>query len=214
MEIKHFEFNIFGENTYLIWDSTSLDAAVIDPGMADGVDVRTFMDVVEEKSLSLRFILLTHIHIDHTFGVDALKEQYPLLPVLAHRGDLGLAASRSQQAQMFHLPYKLRPLEIDRFVDEKTSLNLGPEEIKVICTPGHSAGGVCYYLPSSGILFSGDTLFAGSIGRADLPGGNGRQLIFSIQEKLMKLPDNTIVLPGHGSPTSILREKQSNPYLL
>lgn len=214
MEIKRFEFNLFGENTYLIWDKASLEAAVIDPGMADSVDIRTFIDTVEENSLSLKFILLTHVHIDHTFGIEAIKELSPLLPVLANKGDTGLAMTRMQQAQMFHLPYKLTPLEIDRFVDDQTILYLGNEEIRVIGTPGHSPGGVCYYIPSSGVLFSGDTLFAGSVGRTDLPGGNGRQLISSIQGKLMNLPDDTIVLPGHGGATSISRERHSNPYLV
>ncbi len=213
MKIKRFEFNLFGENTYLIWDEVSKEAAVIDPGMADRAEVRAFMDIVEDQSLYLKFILLTHVHIDHTFGIDALKELLPLLPVLANKGDNGLALTRGQQAQMFHLPYKVKPLEIDRFVDDSTVLKLGKEEIRAIGTPGHSPGGVCYYIPSSEVLFSGDTLFAGSIGRTDLPGGNGRILISSIQKNLMCLPDNTMVFPGHGAPTTISRERHSNPYL-
>lgn len=213
MEIQRFEFNLFGENTYLIWDELSHEGAVIDPGMADGVDMRTLMDFVEEHSIGLKYILLTHAHLDHTFGVDGLREQYPMLPVLANKGDAPLAMTRAQQAQMFHLPYRLSALDIDRFVDDTTVLTLGEEEIKVITTPGHSPGGVCYYVPSAGMLFSGDTLFQGSVGRVDLPGGNGTQLLKSVREKLMKLPHDTVVFPGHGAATSIGREAQMNPFL-
>ena len=102
---------------------------------------------------------------------------------------------------------------MDRFVDDKSILTLGKEEIKVISTPGHSPGGVCYYIPSAGMVITGDTLFAGSIGRVDLPGGNGTALLNSVRDKLMSLPPSTIVYPGHGPATTISREEHTNPFL-
>ena len=114
---------------------------------------------------------------------------------------------------MFHLPVDPEPLEPDRFISDGSKLKLGEEIIKVIATPGHSLGGVCYYIPESGFILTGDTLFQGSIGRTDLPGGNQRQLIKSIKNKLMKLPADTVVYPGHGPATTIGREAVSNPFL-
>lgn len=213
MQIQRFEFNLFGENTYVIYDAESLEAAVIDPGMSDAQEVNKLSGYIKEHSLKLKYILLTHAHIDHTFGIDALRVMYPDVPVVGHKADLPLAANRVQQAKMFHLPINVTPLEMDRFVDDKSILTLGKEEIKVISTPGHSPGGVCYYIPSASMVITGDTLFAGSIGRVDLPGGNGTALLNSVRNKLMSLPPSTIVYPGHGPATTISQEEHTNPFL-
>ena len=213
MQILRFEFNLFGENTYVLYDEMSLEAAVVDPGMSDAIEVSQLTKYMEDHSLHLKYILLTHGHIDHTFGIEALKAVYPDVPVIGHRGDMPLLLSRAQQAQMFHLPVQIGAVEFDRFVDDQSKLTLGDEKIEVITTPGHSPGGVCYYVPSSGTVLTGDTLFAGSVGRVDLPGGNGQQLLRSIREKLLLLPPSTIVCPGHGSATTISREEHMNPFL-
>ena len=107
---------------------------------------------------------------------------------------------------------KLGPVEIDRFISASTTLNLGNERIEVIETPGHSPGGVCYYVPESSFILTGDTLFQGSIGRTDLPGGNHNTLLRSISTGLFNLPDNTVVYPGHGPATTIGKEKRTNPF--
>ncbi len=213
MQIKRFEFNLFGENTYIVYDEATLEAAVVDPGMSDADEVSLLTEYIKAHSLSLKYILLTHAHIDHTFGVEALQAAYPGLPVLGHKNDIPLAMTRGQQAQMFHLPINAGPIKFDRLVEDKNVLMLGKDEIIVITTPGHSPGGVCYYVPSAGSVLTGDTLFAGSVGRVDLPGGNGSILLKSVREKLMTLPLDTVVYPGHGSATTISREEHTNPFL-
>lgn len=212
MNIKRFEFNYFGENTYIIWDATSKEAAIIDPGMINPDEVDEVEAFLSAAALQLKYILLTHVHIDHTFGIDALKEKYDI-KVLAHKGDAALGQTRNQQAKMFHLPIELGPVDIDSYLDDGSTLSLGNEQIKVLHTPGHSMGGVCYYVPESGFVVTGDTLFRGSIGRTDLPGGNQRQLILAIRSKLLTLPPDTKVFPGHGPSTTIADEAHSNPFL-
>lgn len=212
MEVIKFEFNYFGENTYIIWDSASHAAAIIDPGMIKQSECDTVDAFIASNNLSLKQILLTHAHLDHTFGVERIKEKYQV-EVYAHKLDMPLAAIRQQQATMFHLPIKLQPLEIDKFVADGDEFTLGSETINVIHTPGHTQGGVCYYLPQSQMLFTGDTLFCGSIGRTDLPGGNHQQLINAVTSKIITLPPNTIVYPGHGPSTTIEREATANPYI-
>lgn len=212
MEIKQFEFNFFSENTYVIWDNASKKAAIVDPGMMNDEECARLDAFIAAKSLMPQFILLTHMHVDHTLGIEHLQEKYSL-QVFAHKGDAPLGQARQQQAQMFHLPMRPRPLGIDRCVTDGETLLLGRKEIKVIATPGHSPGGVCYYVPESGFVLTGDTLFQGSIGRTDLPGGNHRQLISSIKAQLMNLPPETRVYPGHGPFTTIGREEVSNAFL-
>ena len=212
MEIKRFEFNYFGENTYVIWDKTSKEAAIVDPGMVNPDEVSEIESYISGNSLDLKYILLTHIHIDHTFGIDALKSHYGV-KVYAHKADEPLGQTRSEQAQRFHLPVGLGPVNVDRYIADGDMLKLGKEDIKVIHTPGHSQGGVCYYVPDSRFILTGDTLFNRSIGRTDLPGGNQRQLILSIRTKLLELPTATVVYPGHGPSTTIGEEEQFNPFL-
>lgn len=212
MQIKSFEFNFFGENTYLIWDETTREAAIVDPGMIDEEEAEVLNRAIASENLKPKYILLTHAHIDHTFGIDALTEAYGV-PVLASKADAPLGQMRGQQAQMFHLPVSLGPLGIDRFVTDNEILKLGDEQIKVLATPGHSPGGVCYYVPGSGFVLTGDTLFHSSIGRTDLPGGNQRTLIKSIRDRLLILPPKTTVYPGHGPATSIAMEEEHNPFL-
>ena len=179
--------------------------------MVNPEETNLIEDFIATHRLSVRYILLTHAHVDHTFGIDILKEKYNA-PVLAHKADLPLGQMRGQQAEMFHLPMKLGPVEIDRFISAGTHLQLGNERIEVIETPGHSPGGVCYYVPESSFILTGDTLFQGSIGRTDLPGGNHNTLLRSISTGLFNLPDNTVVYPGHGPATTIGKEKRTNPF--
>lgn len=209
--VKDFIFNPFDENTYVIWDSETREAAVIDPGMASEKENLRFDKFIADEKLSLKAILLTHIHIDHTFGVDHVKELYHI-PVLANKADEFLGQRRLEQARMFHLPVELSPLDIDRFIDEGEVLRLGDEKIFALHAPGHSPGSLLFYIPSSGKLFSGDVLFNGSIGRTDLPGGNYGQLIASINKKIVELPPSTRVYPGHGAFTTVADEIRNNPY--
>lgn len=213
MELKKFEVNPFGENTYILWDGSTGEAAIVDPGMSDTREQAEVEHFIDTNNLKVKYVLLTHVHIDHTFGIASLKETHPGLPVLANKADAPLGLTRQQQADMFHLKMKLEPLTPDTFIDENTNLHLGDEKIEVIATPGHSLGGLCYYVPQSRFILTGDTLFRGSVGRTDFVGGNQRQLIQSIRTKLLTLPPDTVVYPGHGPATTIAREASSNPFL-
>lgn len=212
MELKRFEVNPFGENTYVLWDKPSKESAIVDPGMLDAREIDAVERFVDDNGLVLKYLLVTHVHIDHTFGVSAIKAMHDV-PLLGHKADAPLGLTRQQQAEMFHLKLRLDQLILDRFIDESSQLRLGEERIEVIATPGHSLGGVCYYVPQSGFILTGDTLFRGSVGRTDFVGGSQRQLIQSIRTKLLTLPPDTRVYPGHGPASTIATEAAENPYI-
>lgn len=212
MKLEQFVFNPFGENTYLIWDETTRKAAIIDPGMAYQEEKDEIGGAIAANDLSLEYILLTHQHLDHTFGIDFISERFS--PAIAgHKADIPLGNMRDEQARRFGVKMKFSPLELNRLVDDHDRIELGSLKITVIATPGHSQGGVCFYLPSENIIFTGDTLFKQSVGRTDLPGSNHATLISSIKNKLLTLPDDTIVYPGHGPATTIGSEKQANSFI-
>ena len=212
MNIKRFEFNLFGENTYIIWDAATRQAALVDPGMSDQSEENTLDSFVRAENLDIRAILLTHLHIDHTFGIDYAGKAYGA-PIYASKADEYLGQRRLEQAKMFHLPMELSPIVIDRFVDEGEILRLGNEPVMALHAPGHSAGSLLYYVPESGFLLAGDVLFRNSIGRTDLPGGDYATLITSIHKKILELPPTTKVYPGHGPATTIADEMRWNPYI-
>lgn len=214
MKIRGFEVNLFGEITYIVWDETSREAAIIDPGMSDEREQHAVAQFIEREGLTLRHLLYTHLHVDHTFGHDFVVENYGLTP-RAHVGDAEYGRGRDVQADMFHLRVgALSPIEITEPLRDGDTIHLGGDYLKVICVPGHSQGSVAFYSPSGGFVVTGDALFHSSIGRTDLPGGNQEQLIRSIRQQLLTLPDNTIVYPGHGTSSSIGREKRFNHFLI
>lgn len=212
MKVAKFVFNMFSVNTYVIWNENTLDALIIDPGMINADDEKTFSDFVSENKLNITGIINTHFHIDHTFGCDYVKSRYNV-PVSGHRADLILASRRAEQARMFGLSNNIGPLLIDNELNEGDILNLGDEKIHILHVPGHSPGSLVYYIPESGIILSGDVLFRQSIGRTDLVQGDYNQLINGISSKLLTLPAETVVLPGHGPATTIGDETTHNPYL-
>lgn len=212
MNVKAFQFNMFGETTYIVWDQASHEAAIIDPGMINDTEREELDNFISEKSLVVKYLINTHLHIDHVFGDRYVKTRYGVA-VSAHPADAPLAERITQQAQMFRLPIDTDNVEIENRLNDGDILRLGNEELKVIHVPGHSPGGIALYAPASGFVISGDSLFAGSIGRTDLPGGDYATLIKSIREKLLTLPPETIVYPGHASSTTIDRELHQNPYL-
>lgn len=212
MKITALEVNPFGEMTYLLWDETTGEGAVVDPGMIDKAEDDTFAKLVNDAGIRLKYILMTHMHIDHTFGVDFVRKLWPQVRLVSHRADQPLGDTRVEQAKRFHLPYTLGPVVTDEFVVDGTQLSLGNEQIKVLEAPGHSPGSVLYYLPASGVVFTGDVVFRGSIGRTDLPGGNHAQLLRSIHDKVIALPPSTIILPGHGPRTTVAEEVRTNPF--
>jgi hydroxyacylglutathione hydrolase len=201
----------FFKNGYVVGCEESREAVLIDPG--DEVD--ELLGVVERQSLSVKYILLTHAHLDHITGVARAKEALGV-PVGLHQADNFLYESVVQQGLMFGLRVEPQP-KVDFFYDGPGPWRFGTYAAWVHHTPGHCPGGVCLAVgredANARTLFVGDTLFAGSIGRTDLPGGNYETLIGSIRNVLFAFPDDTPVYSGHGEPTTIGRERRSNPFL-
>ncbi|MDE6267676.1 MAG: MBL fold metallo-hydrolase [Muribaculaceae bacterium] len=212
IKIKQFTFNLFGESTFVAYDPVSREAAIVDPGISNLSEEERLNDFIEKEHLTVKYLVNTHLHVDHAMGDGLAKKRYGV-GVTASGDDAYLGAIIAQQAQMFNLPYKLEAVRIDNEVKEGDRLMLGDNVIEVIHVPGHSAGSIALYAPASHWVIVGDALFKGSIGRTDLPGGDHATLINSIRKKLMTLPDETIVLPGHGPYTTIGEERRSNPYI-
>jgi glyoxylase-like metal-dependent hydrolase (beta-lactamase superfamily II) len=201
----------FSKNGFVVACERTKEAVLIDPG--DEVD--ELLQIVAGRTLSVNAILLTHAHIDHVSGVLRAKEAVGA-PVYLHRDDKILYDAVPQQALMFGLPAPPLPPRIDRFYDT-TPLTFGDLEVRVHHTPGHCPGGVCLQIGPAGMpgraLFVGDTLFAGSIGRTDFPGGDYDTLMNSIRNVLFPLGDDCTVYPGHGPATTIGHERSTNPFL-
>jgi glyoxylase-like metal-dependent hydrolase (beta-lactamase superfamily II) len=201
----------FHKNGFVIGCERTREAVVIDPGDEAG----DLLASVRDRDLEVTHILLTHAHIDHITGVAQVKDALNV-PVYLHQGDLPLYEHAVQQGQMFGLVVR-QPPPIDVYYD-LNPIHFGDYEVRVHHTPGHCPGGVCLQIGRKGTagadLFVGDTLFAGSIGRTDLPGGNYEVLIRSITTVLFPLGDDAVVHPGHGPDTTIGRERATNPFVL
>lgn len=195
-----------GANCYLFACMDTKKAVVIDPG----ADAKRIYRWVLEKGLKVDYILLTHGHVDHIGAVDELKELLGDVLVGIHADDAGMLTDGRKNLSSYFGP-GLVLNKADLLLQDGQELMIGKERLKVISTPGHSPGGACF-LCSEG-LFSGDTLFAGSIGRTDFPGGSMNQLLDGVKKKLLILPEDTRVFPGHGEETSIGEEKRDNPFL-
>lgn len=204
---------MFGENTFLVFDETTREAAVIDPGMLNSNENERFSTYIADNKLMVKYLIATHIHIDHVLGIDFVEQNYGV-KLSASTADLFLAKRVAQQAEMFHLPIQVpEQIVLSNPLVEGDNLPIGDDGFTVLEVPGHSPGSIALYSAKSGIVFTGDALFQSSIGRTDLPGGDYAQLIGSIQKKLLTLPDSTVVYPGHGPSTTIGQEKKFNPYV-
>ena len=194
-------------NCSVIGDEASREAMVIDPG--DNID--QVMALVRKHSLTVKQIVITHAHIDHVGGAMKLR-QLTGAPILLNQNDQALLKMLDVQAAWIGVapPGKV---EIDQSVTTGDALKVGSIEAGVLHTPGHTEGSVCLYFPAEHKLIAGDTLFAGSIGRTDLPGGDFKKIIRSLHDTLLTLPDETVVVPGHGQLTTIGEERESNPFL-
>ncbi|HVB37409.1 MAG TPA: MBL fold metallo-hydrolase [Vicinamibacterales bacterium] len=201
----------FFKNGFVLGCEESREAVVIDPG--DEVD--ELLEIVRANDLNVLHILLTHAHLDHVTGVARAKEVLRV-PVHLHRDDLPLYNAVVQQGMMFGLHVLPQP-PIDRFYEPGQVITFGNYEVRPHHTPGHCPGGVCLQVGAKGTvgkdLFVGDTLFAGSIGRTDLPGGDYATLIHSIKHVLFAFGDDAVVYPGHGPATTIGEERRTNPFL-
>ena len=194
-------------NCSILGDEASGEAIVVDPG----ADIPRIMAVLNRHKLTVKQILITHAHIDHIAGAARLKHLTGA-PILYNPRDLPLVKMMDVQAGWLGIPTP-EVLPPDDTLEEGRVIAITGLSGNILHTPGHTQGSVCLYLPTQQLLLAGDTLFAGSVGRTDLPGGDGPMLIRSIHEKLLPLPDETVVFPGHGPSTTIGEERESNPFL-
>ncbi|WP_303030240.1 MBL fold metallo-hydrolase [uncultured Duncaniella sp.] len=212
MKISRFTVNPFGVNSYVMWDADTLEAAIVDPGMTDEAERKALDSFIERQGLKPVHLINTHMHLDHIFGNLYVKEKYGL-DIKVHPADDFLGRSLEDQTARFHLPIKATNQGLDVELHDGDRLYLGTEPIDIISVPGHSPGSVALYCPESGFVITGDALFRGSIGRTDLPMGDYPTLIAAIRDRLLTLPPDTVVLPGHGPESTIGQEKSSNPYI-
>ena len=183
MKVTKFTVNPFGENTFIAWDENTRQAIIIDPGMMQDHEREVVVKFVEDNQLKMQRVLLTHGHIDHIAAARWMADRY------------GITVAASPHDQLYY------------------QIELGDEKIHVFETPGHSQGGLIFYAPDSALAFTGDTIFEGSIGRTDLSGGDYNVLIASIRDKVLTLPSDTMLIPGHGPTTTVANERDYNPYL-
>ncbi len=195
-------------NCSVIGDESTRGGLVIDPGD----NIEDVVSIVRKHNLQIKQIVITHAHIDHVGGAMKLRAATGA-PILLNQNDYALLKMLDAQAAWIGVapPGKV---EIDHSVAQADSIKTGSLSADVIHTPGHTEGSICLYFPAEKKLIAGDTLFAGSIGRTDLPGGSFEKIIRSLHDKVLELPDDTVVIPGHGPLTTIGRERESNPFLV
>jgi hydroxyacylglutathione hydrolase len=195
-------------NCSIIGDETTHEAMVIDPGD----DISKIVEIVRKNNLQVKQIVITHAHIDHVGGAMKLRAVTGA-PILLNQNDYELLKILDVQATWIGVPTPEK-VEIDRSVSTGETVSAGSHAAQVLHTPGHTEGSICLYFAAEKKLIAGDTLFAGSIGRTDLPGGSMRKILNSLHTTVLELPDDTVVVPGHGELTTIGEERQSNPYLV
>ena len=205
VKFKRFTQGLLGSNTYIIWDEESLEAAVIDTGNP----VELVKNVTDAENLQLKYIILTHAHYDHIHFLPEYKETFPMAKVVIHSLDNGMLGNPRLNASVLFGPAHVYD-KADIAVEDGDVLNLGESELKIISTPGHTPGGIC--ILTEKIMFSGDTLFYSGFGRTDLGAGDVTLMAASI-DKLYSMEMDIQVYPGHGTKTTIGREKDESPYL-
>jgi len=202
-----FPVGVLGCNCSVIGDEQTHEGIVIDPGD----DIEHVLQAIRKHKLTIKQIVITHAHIDHVGG--AMKRRAATgAPILLNKNDHALLKMIDVQAAWIGMRSP-GPVQIDQSIEDQDLIKLGNLQASVLHTPGHTQGSICLYFPAEKKLIAGDTLFQGSIGRTDLPGGNFEQIIDSLHSRLLALPDETIVVPGHGALTSIGEERETNPFL-
>jgi glyoxylase-like metal-dependent hydrolase (beta-lactamase superfamily II) len=210
MKIKRFEFNMFPVNCYVLCDETA-EAVIIDPGCYNEKERETLKEFIAKNDLKVTHLLNTHLHLDHIFGDTFVSREYNV-PVEANQADEFWIEEAPKQSRMFGFHWNEEMTSVGKYLHDGDTVTFGNTKLEVIHVPGHSPGSVVFYCEADRCMFSGDVLFQGSIGRADLAGGNFDELKEGICSKLFTLSNDTIVYPGHGAPTTIGIEKAENPF--
>lgn len=211
LNISYFHFNPFSVNTWIVWDESG-NTMIVDPGFSDDRERDALYGYIEEQGLKPEAIVLTHGHIDHVLGVTECCARYGI-PAYMSPADAAVMDKHGEVAVRFGFAFDLEAFRTEPVTDGQV-LHLAGTDWLAIATPGHSPGGTCYYSADNHLLFSGDTLFKDTIGRTDLPCCEYDDLIVSLMDKVMDLPGETDVLPGHGAPTTISDERTHNPFLI
>ena|SRR5688572_17886860 len=210
LHVKGFTFNPVQENTYVLYNDES-ECCIIDPGCYFQEEKDELRNYLEKTGLKPLLLLNTHCHLDHVFGNKFVQDAWGLTLHL-HEKEKPVLDFAPAAGQMWQMPVENYDGELI-FIKEGENIPLGKEKLKILFTPGHSPGSVCFYDERDGFVIGGDVLFNSSIGRTDLPGGDFNTLINSIQTQLFSLPDETKVYPGHGPMTTIGFEKMNNPFV-
>lgn len=205
MKFETIIVGVLETNCYLVYCSETLACAVVDPG----AEPHKILHLIKRKALNPVVILNTHGHVDHIGANKDIKERFNI-PLCIHRSDKYMLENVHQSEMSFFLEAKESPSP-DRYLEDGERIQIGKSFLQVIHTPGHSPGSVSFL--GDGFLLSGDTLFYGGVGRTDFPGGSWQELEYSIKNKILTMPDETIILPGHGPSTSVGQEKRSNPFI-
>lgn len=208
--IQAFTFSPFQENTYVIADDATGEAVVIDPGCYEQAEKETLSRFIDEHKLNLNYLLLTHAHLDHVFGVAYLKRRYGVKAYL-HRLDEVIYNDVPTRCSLYGLR-GYEHSEIDEWLKESDQFQFGSTTLDVVFTPGHAPGHVAFINHAERYVVGGDVLFRGSVGRTDFPYCNAADLLASIKTQLYTLPDDYTVYPGHMEPTTIGQEKRTNPF--
>jgi hydroxyacylglutathione hydrolase len=195
-------------NCSIIGDEATREAMVIDPGD----DIEEVLAIIRKHNLQVKQIVITHAHIDHVGGAMKLRAATGA-PILLNQNDYALLKMLDMQAAWIGMPTP-GEVKIDQSIGNGDTVSAGSLQANILQTPGHTEGSICLYFPAEQKLIAGDTLFAGSIGRTDLPGGSMQKILRSLHSTVLALPDETVVVPGHGPLTTIGEERESNPFLV
>ncbi len=211
MKIKIFEFNMFPVNCYVLWDEQSLEAVVIDAGCFYEEEQQTLKNFILDNGLLVKHVLNTHLHLDHIFGNAFLFRELGLKAEASQQDEFWLGKAE-EACRMFGFTLNEPVVPLGKYICDGELISFGNCQLEAIHVPGHSPGGMVFYCREAHAAFSGDVLFRGSIGRADLEGGDFEELREQICSRLFVLPEETVIYPGHGPQTTVGREKISNPF--
>lgn len=208
--VKQFTFSPVQENTYVVYNERN-EACIIDPGCYYEIERNQLKELVETRSLTPKYLLNTHCHLDHVFGNKFIHDTYGL-KLHCHPNEKIVLDFAPESGKMWGLPFENYQGELI-YLNEGDKVQLGNDSFDILLAPGHSPGSICFYCKEQKFVIGGDVLFRESIGRTDLPLGDHHTLLKSIREKLFTLPDEVVVYPGHGPVTTIGYEKENNPFL-